>query len=235
MSCSNFSRESRNKFLRIGWNSRSECFLHHVFCRNHKLSFRAATAIVGSSQSPETKSGYSQTHEVAIPVFFGFIYSQCVVTESSDYSSVWTLQLCILQFLNPSPRPPWLPELCSAGARNTDRKSGSNNLVVPRFRTRLTKSPSRNRNSWELLWSFSRKRLCLLQTVVEPACRPRWQGYLLAFHSNSLKQCAFPIIFHRTFPSERSLTLKIFGHSKILYFVEYFISPSAFGMQSVVT
>jgi len=46
-----------------------------------------ATAIVRSSQSPEAKSGYNTTHEVAIPVFFGFIYSQSVVTDPPDYSS----------------------------------------------------------------------------------------------------------------------------------------------------
>lgn len=32
-----------------------------------------------------------------------------------------------------------------------DRKSGSNHFVVPRFRTRLTKSPNGDKNSWELL------------------------------------------------------------------------------------
>lgn len=66
---------------------------------------QAATAIVASSQSPKAKSEYNTTHEVAIPVFFGFIYSQSVVTERPDYSSLSTLQLCMLQFLNPSPRP----------------------------------------------------------------------------------------------------------------------------------
>lgn len=81
---------------------------------------QAATATVGSSQSPESKSGYSTTRAVAIPVSFGFIYSQSVATEPPDYSSLWSLQSCVLQFPNPSPSRSRLPQLCSAGATLMD-------------------------------------------------------------------------------------------------------------------
>lgn len=50
--------------------------------------YQAATAIVRSSQFPKANSGYSIAHEIAIPVFFDFIYSQPGVIESSDDSSL---------------------------------------------------------------------------------------------------------------------------------------------------
>lgn len=49
---------------------------------------QAATAIVGSSEFPKANSGYSIARAVAIPVFFGFIYSQPVAIEPLDYSSL---------------------------------------------------------------------------------------------------------------------------------------------------